>query len=95
MMLTKEMVQQDLDLLPKNYKTADVDKLIRNYVTTLEYRMRLLGDNSANAVTAWSDVRTITGDEEAPISTFVSVGASDFTEEKMNTDVLEIGRAHV
>ena len=32
MMLTKEMVQQDLDLLPKNYKTADVDKLIRNYV---------------------------------------------------------------
>lgn len=32
MVLTKEMVQQDLDTLPKNYKTADVDRLIRNYV---------------------------------------------------------------
>ncbi|MBO7184768.1 MAG: DNA alkylation repair protein [Oscillospiraceae bacterium] len=32
MMLTKELVQQDLDMLPENYKTADVDRLIRTYV---------------------------------------------------------------
>lgn len=31
-MLTKELVQQDLDMLPENYKTADVDRLIRTYV---------------------------------------------------------------
>ena len=32
MVLTKELVQQDLDMLPENYKTADVDRLIRTYV---------------------------------------------------------------
>ena len=32
MLLTKELVQQELDALPKNYKTADVDRLIKNYV---------------------------------------------------------------
>ena len=32
MKLTKEQVQKDLDALPKNYKTADVDGLIRQYV---------------------------------------------------------------
>ena len=32
MLLTKELVQQDLDALPKNYKTADVDRLIKHYV---------------------------------------------------------------
>lgn len=31
MILTKEMVQQDLNCLPKNHKTADVDRLIRHY----------------------------------------------------------------
>lgn len=31
MKLTKEMVQQDLNNLPKNHKTADVDRLIRQY----------------------------------------------------------------
>lgn len=31
MKLTKEQVQQDLDHLPRNYKTADVDRLIRCY----------------------------------------------------------------
>ena len=32
MKLTKEQLQLDLDALPKNYKTADVDRLIRDYV---------------------------------------------------------------
>jgi 3-methyladenine DNA glycosylase AlkD len=32
MKLTKEQVLQDLDRLPDQYKTADVDKLIRRYV---------------------------------------------------------------
>ena len=32
LVLTKELVQQDLDMLPENYKTADVDRLIRTYV---------------------------------------------------------------
>ena len=32
MKLTKEQVQRDLDVLPENYKTADVDRLIRRYV---------------------------------------------------------------
>ena len=32
MNLTKEQIQRDLDALPKNYKTADVDRLIRDYV---------------------------------------------------------------
>ena len=32
MQLTAEQVQQDLNLLPQNYKTADVDKLIRRYI---------------------------------------------------------------
>ena len=32
MKLTKEQVQRDLDALPENYKTADVDRLIRQYV---------------------------------------------------------------
>lgn len=31
MLLTKEQVQKDLDSLPKYYKTADVDRLIRQY----------------------------------------------------------------
>ncbi len=33
MKLTKEQVQRDLDALPQHYKTGDVDKLIRRYVT--------------------------------------------------------------
>ena len=32
MKLTKELVKYDLDALPRNYKTADVDRLIRSYV---------------------------------------------------------------
>lgn len=32
MKLTKEQVQKDLDSLPNQYKTADVDRLIRQYV---------------------------------------------------------------
>ena len=32
MKLTKEQVQRDLDALPANFKTADVDRLIRQYV---------------------------------------------------------------
>ena len=32
MNLTKEQVQKDLDALPERYKTADVDRLIRDYV---------------------------------------------------------------
>ena len=32
MKLTKEQIQQDLDNLPQPYKTADVDRLIRQYV---------------------------------------------------------------
>ena len=32
LLLTKELVQRDLDQLPQNYKTADVDRLIREYV---------------------------------------------------------------
>ena len=32
MNLTKEQIQRDLDALPKNYKTADVDRLIRDYI---------------------------------------------------------------
>lgn len=32
MKLTKEQVQQELNALPVNYKTADVDQLIRRYV---------------------------------------------------------------
>ena len=32
MKLTKEQVQRDLDALPANFKTADVDRLIRDYV---------------------------------------------------------------
>ena len=32
MELTRMQVQQDLDRLPANYKTADVDRLIRRYV---------------------------------------------------------------
>ena len=32
MKLTKEQVQKDLDSLPEHYKTADVDRLIRQYV---------------------------------------------------------------
>lgn len=32
MKLTSEQIQQDLDKLPVHYKTADVDKLIRQYV---------------------------------------------------------------
>lgn len=32
MKLTTEQVQQDLDRLPQPYKTADVDRLIRQYV---------------------------------------------------------------
>ena len=32
MKLTPELVQKDLDALPKNYKTADVDRLIRAYI---------------------------------------------------------------
>lgn len=31
MLLTKEQVQKDLDSLPEHYKTADVDRLIRQY----------------------------------------------------------------
>ena len=31
-MITKDMVQADIDALPVNYKTADVDRLIRGYV---------------------------------------------------------------
>ena len=32
MKLTKEQVQKDLDALPEQYKTGDVDRLIRKYV---------------------------------------------------------------
>jgi 3-methyladenine DNA glycosylase AlkD len=32
MKLTKEQIQLDLDALPEKYKTADVDRLIRDYV---------------------------------------------------------------
>ena len=32
MKLTKQQVQRDLDALPAQYKTADVDRLIRSYV---------------------------------------------------------------
>ena len=32
MKLTRTLVQQDLNNLPSNYKTADVDRLIRHYV---------------------------------------------------------------
>lgn len=32
MKLTKQQIQQDLDNLPQPYKTADVDRLIRQYV---------------------------------------------------------------
>lgn len=32
MKLTPELVQKDLDGLPENYKTADVDRLIRAYI---------------------------------------------------------------
>ena len=32
MKLTKEQIQKDLDGLPEHYKTADVDRLIRQYV---------------------------------------------------------------
>ena len=32
MKLTKEQIQKDLDSLPEHYKTADVDRLIRQYV---------------------------------------------------------------
>ena len=32
MNLTPEQVQKDLDALPAHYKTADVDRLIRQYV---------------------------------------------------------------
>ena len=32
MKLTRTRVQQDLDCLPSNYKTADVDRLIRQYI---------------------------------------------------------------
>lgn len=32
MKLTKEQIQMDLDALPEKYKTADVDRLIRDYV---------------------------------------------------------------
>ncbi len=32
MKLTKETVQSDLDALPRNYKTGDVDRLIQRYV---------------------------------------------------------------
>lgn len=32
LLLTKDLVQQDLDRLPQNYKTGDVDRLIREYV---------------------------------------------------------------
>lgn len=32
MRLTKQQIQQALDALPKHYKTADVDRLIRQYV---------------------------------------------------------------
>ena len=32
MHLTKQQIQQALDALPKHYKTADVDRLIRQYV---------------------------------------------------------------
>ena len=32
MKLTREQVQRDLDALPANFKTADVDRLIRQYV---------------------------------------------------------------
>ena len=32
MILTTEQVQKDLDNLPEHYKTADVDRLIRQYV---------------------------------------------------------------
>ena len=32
MIYTKEQVQNDLDALPKNYKTGDVDRLIRTFV---------------------------------------------------------------
>lgn len=33
MNLTTELVQRDLDALPERYKTADVDRLIRQYIT--------------------------------------------------------------
>ena len=32
MNLTKQQIQQDLDNLPQPYKTADVDRIIRQYV---------------------------------------------------------------
>lgn len=32
MKLTREQIQADLNMLPENYKTADVDRLIRDYV---------------------------------------------------------------
>lgn len=31
-MLTKELIQADIDALPENYKTADIDRLISKYV---------------------------------------------------------------
>ena len=31
-MITKEMIAADIDALPKGYKTADIDELIRRYV---------------------------------------------------------------
>ena len=30
--LTKEIVKQDFDTLPENYKTKDIDRLISRYV---------------------------------------------------------------
>ena len=32
MKLAREQVQRDLDALPENYKTADIDKLIKRYI---------------------------------------------------------------
>ena len=35
-MITKESIQKDIDNLPINYKTADIDKLINKYVNAKE-----------------------------------------------------------
>ncbi len=61
--------------------------------TRLEYRMRLLGDNSANAVSNWSDYRIIDNkplEEGAPgISTYFDENAFEFDTDKLTSDVID------
>ena len=73
-------------------KTTDGSKLVINGVennTKIEWRMRILGDDSANIVTKWSDWETIDDDQTAVVNTHVAPLSSRFGTAQVATKAID------